>query len=143
MTAVIPYAGFTARSPALDQVDEVALVAFGLPYVQPGDADERGVDQSGEHQPRQGNAQYLRGAEFGYQQEQQGQPEHDARQRRADGQREPEPRAHQRADVADAEPGLLVDLPSRSEEHTSELQSRENLVCRLLLEKKKHLGKWQ
>src|SRR5690606_39347901 len=26
----------------------------------------------------------------------------------------------------------------RSEEHTSELQSRENLVCRLLLEKKKH-----
>src|SRR5690606_40640427 len=27
--------------------------------------------------------------------------------------------------------------PERSEEHTSELQSRENLVCRLLLEKKK------
>src|SRR5690606_40011549 len=27
-------------------------------------------------------------------------------------------------------------IPSRSEEHTSELQSRENLVCRLLLEKK-------
>src|SRR6266700_4900143 len=27
--------------------------------------------------------------------------------------------------------------PHRSEEHTSELQSRENLVCRLLLEKKK------
>src|SRR5690606_41507707 len=26
---------------------------------------------------------------------------------------------------------------NRSEEHTSELQSRENLVCRLLLEKKK------
>src|SRR5690606_41899189 len=26
--------------------------------------------------------------------------------------------------------------PTRSEEHTSELQSRENLVCRLLLEKK-------
>src|SRR5690606_40292034 len=29
------------------------------------------------------------------------------------------------------------ELVSRSEEHTSELQSRENLVCRLLLEKKK------
>src|SRR5690606_40401152 len=29
-----------------------------------------------------------------------------------------------------------LDRP-RSEEHTSELQSRENLVCRLLLEKKK------
>src|SRR5690606_39567086 len=29
---------------------------------------------------------------------------------------------------------------ARSEEHTSELQSRENLVCRLLLEKKKEAG---
>src|SRR5436309_5330174 len=29
------------------------------------------------------------------------------------------------------------DPEGRSEEHTSELQSRENLVCRLLLEKKK------
>src|SRR5690606_42053805 len=28
-------------------------------------------------------------------------------------------------------------VQTRSEEHTSELQSRENLVCRLLLEKKK------
>src|SRR2546429_4612911 len=28
-------------------------------------------------------------------------------------------------------------LPNRSEEHTSELQSRLHLVCRLLLEKKK------
>src|SRR5690606_41884678 len=30
-----------------------------------------------------------------------------------------------------------LDVFPRSEEHTSELQSRENLVCRLLLEKKK------
>src|SRR5690606_42051187 len=30
-----------------------------------------------------------------------------------------------------------VETEARSEEHTSELQSRENLVCRLLLEKKK------
>src|SRR5690606_40660194 len=30
-------------------------------------------------------------------------------------------------------------LAVRSEEHTSELQSRENLVCRLLLEKKKQI----
>src|SRR5690606_42018342 len=30
---------------------------------------------------------------------------------------------------------------ARSEEHTSELQSRENLVCRLLLEKKKKTNK--
>src|SRR3989475_8872224 len=29
------------------------------------------------------------------------------------------------------------DVTSRSEEHTSELQSQSNLVCRLLLEKKK------
>src|SRR2546430_7893704 len=32
-------------------------------------------------------------------------------------------------------------LPSRSEEHTSELQSQSNLVCRLLLEKKKNKKK--
>src|SRR5256886_11427306 len=42
------------------------------------------------------------------------------------------------ADV-DARPGdQLLDLAlTRSEEHTSELQSQSNLVCRLLLEKKK------
>src|SRR5690606_41290426 len=33
--------------------------------------------------------------------------------------------------------GQAVIWRGRSEEHTSELQSRENLVCRLLLEKKK------
>src|SRR5690606_2998176 len=32
---------------------------------------------------------------------------------------------------------LVTAVKARSEEHTSELQSRENLVCRLLLEKKK------
>src|SRR3712207_9527666 len=32
-----------------------------------------------------------------------------------------------------------VDPPPRSEEHTSELQSRQYLVCRLLLEKKKKI----
>src|SRR6266511_5374740 len=38
------------------------------------------------------------------------------------------------------EPPFPLPLPpSRSEEHTSELQSRENLVCRLLLEKKKKI----
>src|SRR3712207_8299752 len=48
----------------------------------------------------------------------------------------------------DAAEGLVVDEPGdrlalgvlahRSEEHTSELQSRQYLVCRLLLEKKKN-----
>src|SRR2546427_8248201 len=33
--------------------------------------------------------------------------------------------------------GASIDAPARSEEHTSELQSQSNLVCRLLLEKKK------
>src|SRR5260221_4575926 len=33
--------------------------------------------------------------------------------------------------------GVDVSLP-RSEEHTSELQSHSDIVCRLLLEKKKH-----
>ena len=32
---------------------------------------------------------------------------------------------------------VLNNFTHRSEEHTSELQSRRNLVCRLLLEKKK------
>src|SRR2546429_7239524 len=44
------------------------------------------------------------------------------------------------ADAYDAlrrgDPTALADF--RSEEHTSELQSRLHLVCRLLLEKKKH-----
>src|SRR2546430_7464049 len=31
---------------------------------------------------------------------------------------------------------VVTDLKDRSEEHTSELQSQSNLVCRLLLEKK-------
>src|SRR5436309_8599987 len=39
------------------------------------------------------------------------------------------------------QPGLEDD-EQRSEEHTSELQSRENLVCRLLLEKKKKKKKY-
>src|SRR5260370_20172278 len=40
------------------------------------------------------------------------------------------------------EPECKVNSSSatRSEEHTSELQSHLNLVCRLLLEKKKHLS---
>src|SRR5690606_41475113 len=50
------------------------------------------------------------------------------------------------ANLLQAFAGLLHDVveliahdvaDDRSEEHTSELQSRENLVCRLLLEKKK------
>src|SRR2546430_3778386 len=40
----------------------------------------------------------------------------------------------------DARSDRGVDAPARSEEHTSELQSQSNLVCRLLLEKKKRLG---
>src|SRR5690606_41473855 len=40
-----------------------------------------------------------------------------------------------------AHPGRPSARPGdrRSEEHTSELQSRENIVCRLLLEKKKYI----
>src|SRR3989442_1149297 len=36
---------------------------------------------------------------------------------------------------------LAGDVKHRSEEHTSELQSRPHLVCRLLLEKKKNIGR--
>src|SRR5688572_31873791 len=34
---------------------------------------------------------------------------------------------------------MLAEAERRSEEHTSELQSQSNLVCRLLLEKKKKI----
>src|SRR5690606_40306263 len=44
--------------------------------------------------------------------------------------------------VCPARAKYIASMPvPRSEEHTSELQSRENLVCRLLLEKKKNKGK--
>src|SRR3712207_6939702 len=47
-------------------------------------------------------------------------------------------------DLKDLQPGDILQLrnhliKTRSEEHTSELQSRQYLVCRLLLEKKKRL----
>src|SRR2546430_8609695 len=45
------------------------------------------------------------------------------------------------ADRPHAGPQVLSPIAltmARSEEHTSELQSQSNLVCRLLLEKKKH-----
>src|SRR2546421_6067836 len=44
----------------------------------------------------------------------------------------PELGCYQRPDLV----VLALALPQRSEEHTSELQSRSDLVCRLLLEKK-------
>src|SRR2546429_6763437 len=40
-------------------------------------------------------------------------------------------------DDAHLAPGSRISIRNRSEEHTSELQSRLHLVCRLLLEKKK------
>src|SRR2546427_5698751 len=49
--------------------------------------------------------------------------------------------ARQRADLRvarhEADQGRRQAHAARSEEHTSELQSQSNLVCRLLLEKKK------
>src|SRR2546422_4525048 len=57
------------------------------------------------------------------------------------------PGAHQRVQLVDEEDDVLVlgdfvhdRLEARSEEHTSELQSRLHLVCRLLLEKKTYRG---
>src|SRR3712207_8273021 len=40
--------------------------------------------------------------------------------------------------VDGTDPDLVAEVLERSEEHTSELQSRQYLVCRLLLEKKKN-----
>src|SRR5258708_14238772 len=39
----------------------------------------------------------------------------------------------------EAQGGSSTEVGSRSEEHTSELQSPDHLVCRLLLEKKKYM----
>src|SRR5690606_40753068 len=50
------------------------------------------------------------------------------------GARRPQP-GHRLAALGTPDPRVPADA-ARSEEHTSELQSRENLVCRLLLEKK-------
>src|SRR2546430_12655307 len=60
------------------------------------------------------------------------------RPRSAAGDRaRPAPRA---PTAARGEPADLRGAAPRSEEHTSELQSQSNLVCRLLLEKKKNHG---
>src|SRR3712207_7628041 len=47
-------------------------------------------------------------------------------------------RAMKRAFRCDGLTMMQSNEPARSEEHTSELQSRQYLVCRLLLEKKKN-----
>src|SRR2546430_11001115 len=44
-----------------------------------------------------------------------------------------------RSGIPDNPGAWLMATAKRSEEHTSELQSQSNLVCRLLLEKKTHL----
>src|SRR3712207_8671905 len=47
-------------------------------------------------------------------------------------------REHRRAEPSPGASHPWTEPITRSEEHTSELQSRQYLVCRLLLEKKKH-----
>src|SRR5256886_7457749 len=49
---------------------------------------------------------------------------------------EPQRRVHAALHDPEQPPGRLGAVVVRSEEHTSELQSQSNLVCRLLLEKK-------
>src|SRR3712207_6967566 len=56
---------------------------------------------------------------------------------REDARVEPHRPREERAQGVEAQP-TLKQLAPRSEEHTSELQSRQYLVCRLLLEKKKN-----
>src|SRR5258707_4185512 len=45
---------------------------------------------------------------------------------------------HRASSIASGRCTEAIEEARRSEEHTSELQSRQYLVCRLLLEKKKH-----
>src|SRR3712207_8500290 len=49
---------------------------------------------------------------------------------------------HSRGEIAAATVAGLISLGDRSEEHTSELQSRQYLVCRLLLAKKQTCQPW-
>src|SRR2546427_3413036 len=49
----------------------------------------------------------------------------------------PGDRQRRLADIRKITSGSTPEVAARSEEHTSELQSQSNLVCRLLLEKKK------
>src|SRR3712207_8600058 len=51
----------------------------------------------------------------------------------------PEDGYHLSEDLVDNAISWVENQQARSEEHTSELQSRQYLVCRLLLEKKKNL----
>src|SRR2546422_8558377 len=64
---------------------------------------------------------------------------HDRRQAREEpGLADQHPVVILPGDEEDLAPHRRPGDPSRSEEHTSELQSRLHLVCRLLLEKKKY-----
>src|SRR2546430_7321248 len=56
---------------------------------------------------------------------------------RSQGLRPPSPQPGRLEERSHHRPRRLCRNLSRSEEHTSELQSQSNLVCRLLLEKKK------
>src|SRR5260370_9249193 len=60
---------------------------------------------------------------------------------RHDGNLRKRQRPRSRFRTADPEPKRFEIGNGRSEEHTSELQSHLNLVCRLLLEKKKRTTK--
>src|SRR3712207_7143738 len=64
--------------------------------------------------------------------------------RSSPGPASPAPGGEQPTDLCEREPGVLAEANQRdalrSEEHTSELQSRQYLVCRLLLEKKKTIS---
>src|SRR5438552_11801251 len=65
-------------------------------------------------------------------------PGHGERTQSEDLRQTPGPAAH-RSCCARPRAGFVVE--TRSEEHTSELQSPDHLVCRLLLEKKKKKSK--
>src|SRR3712207_8059774 len=65
-------------------------------------------------------------------------PQRAARFRRAPLRITARPAARRAEGRARAPRARSAGRPARSEEHTSELQSRQYLVCRLLLEKKKN-----
>src|SRR5207253_10395117 len=68
--------------------------------------------------------------------------EDDSGLRRMDGERRRIRDVRRRVDVERLGQPEIQHLHLRSEEHTSELQSRGHLVCRLLLEKKKKIQQY-
>src|SRR5215469_4224138 len=126
----MPFSSAPRRSPALIRTTKLSVAVAATAMIKPPSATLEPPLQRHDHQPLTGNEDQHNG-------------EADGKEGRAVGRSlstqhqiaDPGWRAQQLRDQGNL-PGDPIGDP-RSEEHTSELQSRRDLVCRLLLEKKK------